>query len=1378
MMSRGMGFVNIASVLDVNRQYFFFKVLTLTCILSSMTGLVQLYSQANIFTAFRANISHYSTDEGLSHNHVYQIFQDNRGMMWLVVGNGLVVFDGKTFTRILAWPFLHTPDGVRILFEDREANLWLRWQDETGEISFTLLNTLSQKTVKTEGKLPWLTASDRRIKDIAKGHGTIVWYINERNELWQTEGVKSGRKLYASDAAIQFCAHEQLGSRVWLYEKGRNGATNQLVGISGSARIKTLNQVVADVNCTPAKDDELWLSDRNRLSVWRPGDVMPTVLHELPVSSREESNNRKLTTIDLERKRIWRCADGELTVYNLAGQKIYEMANNGNAANPIGVFDITIDKSGYAWVGTIQGLYIFRLQPERFEKILWSNPLHSNNHLVNSTRGIQENRQGELLINAGDGLYVKRDGLSSASLMTKFHCHMYGLAIDEKGKVWASMGDITRYDPEREQSQVKVLENNQGGNVIWSMSQYVDRLWIGNNRGLYYYQQSTDRFTPFENYNGYEAIKQSDVFAIQSLSERAGWLWVSTSGGLYKLDVNKGITDRYWKGGEGRHHLPVDNIRNVCRTEDGIYWLATAEGLLRWDSLKAEYNLFSIKDGLQDENIYAVYADRHGFLWLSSDNGIIQFQRSTGLSRNFLEKDGITHKEFNRISHLQRRDGRICFGGLNGVTCFNPDDFSADFQERVSYPLVLMAAWLKEDGRNEINVLERIYEKGIICLPAKGTYLRLQYTMPFFNPSKIVKYQYRLKGVSDGWIDAPLGYVQLSGLPYGLHRLEISVKGDSGVVSESIASIQIEIPRPWYWQPLAWLFYLALLGVLVWQFIRYRDRQLYERQRVLESEVAKRTEKIEQDRLLMAQQAAALEKDKAEKSRFFANISHEFRTPISLILGPAKKILQLNHLNKTTSGLLLMIIRNGEKLAGMIDDILYLSNLEAKKPEVHLSPIRIKEVMLSWIVDYQFIARQKGVKVKLSPFAFQQEVVLIDWRHTKIVLDNLIGNAIKFTESPGQVTVEVSIQGGSIQFMVADTGRGIHSEDLPHIFDRYYQSKYGQTISEGGTGIGLALSRELTEAMNGKIEVSSELGSGSSFSVLLPLADKSSMLEYDEEVEIEEIDDEDNEADFALFRYLNKGLRTKEIIWIVDDNHDFRSYVNMILSEEEYQVEEFQRADQLLEKISIGQRPDLIISDVMMPVMDGYQLLGALRETPQAAGIPIILLTARAGIDEEQKALYMGVDDYLCKPFKEDELISTVRLLLMRKAIRRKAVDENAISPGIEKIFTPQDEDWLLRLEKLTVQHINDPAFTIDQLAAGMLMGRTIFYQQVRELTGLTPNQYLQEARMVIARRLLENGTYDNVKGVLQAIGLKDEKYFIRLYKKRFGISPHAHMSK
>ena len=255
-------------------------------------------------------------------------------------------------------------------------------------------------------------------------------------------------------------------------------------------------------------------------------------------------------------------------------------------------------------------------------------------------------------------------------------------------------------------------------------------------------------------------------------------------------------------------------------------------------------------------------------------------------------------------------------------------------------------------------------------------------------------------------------------------------------------------------------------------------------------------------------------------------------------------------------------------------------------------------------------------------------------------------------------------------------------------------------------------------------------------------------------------------------------MHTKEIIWIVDDNHDFRFYVNMILTDEEYQVEEFSRADQLLEKISLGQRPDLIISDVMMPAMDGYQLLRVLREIPQVAGIPIILLTARAGVDEEQKALYMGVDDYLCKPFEEDELISTVRLLLMRKAIRKKAADENAVGPGIEKSFTAKDENWLLRLEKLTVQNIDNPAFTIDQLAAGMLMGRTIFYQQVRELTGLTPNQYLQEARMVIARRLLEKGTYNNVKGVLQAIGLKDEKYFIRLYKKRFGISPHAHIGK
>jgi signal transduction histidine kinase/CheY-like chemotaxis protein/ligand-binding sensor domain-containing protein/AraC-like DNA-binding protein len=1366
--------------LSTNRRCFVFKGLILSYILSGGI-LADVYSQNNAFSsAFRAYVSHYSTNEGLSHNHVYQIFQDKRGMMWLVVGNGLVMFDGRTFTRILTWPFLHSPDGVKILFEDGDANLWLRYEDETGGILFTLVNTKIQKTVERTDKLSWLNESGRKIKDIAKGHDGVVWYINERNELWQMGGGKPNRKVYSSGTIIHFCAPEQLGSRIWLYEQDRNGLTNCLVGVSDSGQIKKRETIGRDVNCVPTLNDELCLFDRNRLSILEPEATASRVWLQLPVIGTGEYSERIFTKIDADRKRIWHYVDGELTVLNLTGETIYQTVHNDDASRLAGVFDITIDNAGYAWIGTIQGLYIYRLQPERFEKILWTNPLYGNNQLANSTRGLQEGKLGELLINAGNELYVKRDGQPSASLMTRFHGSMYALAIDDEGAVWASMGGIIRYEPKQGRSKSMLLENTKEGNAIWSMKQYADRLWIGNNRGLYYYQQSNNQLTPFEAYNGHEAIKQSDIYAIQPLSEGAGWLWISSSSGLYKLDVKKGITDRYWKGGEDQHHLPVNNIRNICRTEDGIYWLATAEGLLRWDSLKADYKLFTIKDGLPDENVYAVYADKYGFLWLSSDNGIIQFQRSSGLSRNFLEKDGITHKEFNRISHLQRKDGRICFGGLNGVTCFNPADFNADFLERVGNPLVLVAAWLKEEGRKEENILESVYKKGVICLPTRDAYLQLQYTMPFFDPSKVINYQYRHDGKRDGWIDAPLGYVQLSGLPYGLHKLEVRVKRDGGIVSEAVELVQIEILRPWYWQPVTWLLYIVLLVVLAWQYVKYRERQSYERQQILEREVVRRTEKIEQDRLLLEQQAAALEKDKGEKNRFFANISHEFRTPLSLILGPAKRILQLNHLNKTSSSLLHMIIRNGEKLASMIEDILYLSNLEIKRPEVHLAPVKIKEIINNWIVDYQFLARQKGLKLKLNQSAFTQDVILMDWRHTKIILDNLLANAIKFTEPPGQITVDGAIQGGGIQFVVSDTGRGIHPEDLPYIFNRYYQSRYGQSSSEGGTGIGLALSKELAEAMNGIIEVNSKLGSGSSFSVSLPLADDSGILEGDEEVEIEEIrEDENNEPDFVLFRYLNKGLRSKELIWIIDDNQDFRLYLNMILSDEGYEVEEFQRAERLLEKIDSGHRPDLIISDVMMPAMDGYQLLRALRETHQAAGIPIILLTARAGVDEEQKGLYMGVDDYLCKPFEEDELISIVRLLLLRKAVREKAADENPISStSIEKMYSQQDENWLSRLEKLTVQNINNPAFTIDQLAAGMLMGRTIFYQQVRELTGLTPNQYLQEARMIIARRLLENGTFNNVKGVIQAIGLKDEKYFIRLYKKRFGISPHTHINR
>ena len=453
--------MNIANNLVIGRLYLLSKVVILAYTLSG-TILANLYSQSNIVNTFRANTSHYSTDEGLPHNHVYQIFQDDRGMMWLIVGNGLVIFDGRTFTRILTWPFLHTPDGVEILFEDGEANLWLRCRDETGAITFTLVDTRSQRTTKAENKLPWMTASDIQVKDVAKGHGGTIWYINERNELWQKEGVKSSQKVYTSRTAIQFCAYEQLGSRIWLYEKGRNGVINRLVGISSSAQITRLDYVAADVSCSPAADDELWLFDKNHLSVWSPEDSVPKVLVRLPERNGGESSERTLAITDTERKRIWYFAGGELIVKNLTGEKIYETTNNGNAARPIGVFDIAIDESGYAWIGTIQGLYVFRLRPERFEKILWTDPLRSNNHLVNTTRGIQENKQAELLINAGSGLYVKRDGQPSASLVVRFRGPMYGLAIDGKGTLWASMGDITRYDPERGRSQTMVLGDNKG----------------------------------------------------------------------------------------------------------------------------------------------------------------------------------------------------------------------------------------------------------------------------------------------------------------------------------------------------------------------------------------------------------------------------------------------------------------------------------------------------------------------------------------------------------------------------------------------------------------------------------------------------------------------------------------------------------------------------------------------------------------------------------------------------------------------------------------------------------------------------------------------------------------------------------------------------
>jgi signal transduction histidine kinase/DNA-binding response OmpR family regulator len=554
--------------------------------------------------------------------------------------------------------------------------------------------------------------------------------------------------------------------------------------------------------------------------------------------------------------------------------------------------------------------------------------------------------------------------------------------------------------------------------------------------------------------------------------------------------------------------------------------------------------------------------------------------------------------------------------------------------------------------------------------------------------------------------------------------------------------------------------------------------------------------KIAHQKSLIEEQAEALRHLDRVKSNFFANVSHELRTPLTLMLGPIGSVLKRNKLENHDFTLLKLAQTHGKTLISLINQILDLSKIESHKMELNETSVLLYSFLRRITAAFESHAGRLGLN-----FYFQYEPdknlqVLLDTNKMETILNNLLSNAMKFTPQGGMVSVKVEDDANLLRLTVTDSGRGIHSSDINHVFDRFYQTSQPGAAAEGGTGIGLALSRELAELMKGKIRVESEIGKGSAFFLEIPKKEvmgvaATSPFEQEITTEIPSLlIPETKKADaFSLL--------------IVEDNSSLRDYLQLILSPY-YQVitkENGQLALDFLQQKSnngdqwpIEKKVHLIISDIMMPVMDGFQLLQAVKNDDRLRHLPFILLTARADSQDKLRALRTGVDDYLLKPFEEDELLARVDNLLRNFQHRFDLTDDQmadnlpetshpvtaevaAVTSVAEMRFTREDLEWLESLENLVDQHLKNANLTADTLADLLALSRASFFRQVKRLTGLTPAQYLDEARFSKARFLLENNPGMQVKEVAFKVGFLHVQHFSKRFRERYGKYPSEYLN-
>lgn len=518
---------------------------------------------------------------------------------------------------------------------------------------------------------------------------------------------------------------------------------------------------------------------------------------------------------------------------------------------------------------------------------------------------------------------------------------------------------------------------------------------------------------------------------------------------------------------------------------------------------------------------------------------------------------------------------------------------------------------------------------------------------------------------------------------------------------------------------------------------------------------------------LVEQQATQLKALDATKSRFFANVSHELRTPLTLLLGPVGTLLDENQLTDRQASLMYLAQRNGRQLEQLVTDILDLGKLELGQLTLDAKPTPVTQFFRSHLAQFASLIESRQLRYTTSVDVPNDVVASLDQPKCRQLLNNLLANAIKFTPADGQITVSLSLTDGRLHLSVADTGAGIHPDDLPHVFDRYFQTTRPDKPAEGGTGIGLALCQEYTQLMGGTIGVSSTLGEGTVFRVEFPVAVLPAHANVTKPTVMQ---DSPEPAPTRPLQPTGNVPTDKPTILVVEDNPDLRDYLCLLLSEH-YNCVTAENGQVALDHLRANQqgphRVSLILSDIMMPVMDGHQLLARLKADEATRHLPVVMLTARADVRDKLWALRVGVDDYLLKPFETPELLARLANLLANQTARQQALAEPP-HPALPQI----NQQWLETFEGYVRQHMADITLTVPHLAEQFAMSESTLLRQLKRLTGLSPSQYVQAVRLDQARYLLENRVCNTVAEVAARTGYEDARSFSRSFRARFGKLP------
>jgi len=886
------------------------------------------------------------------------------------------------------------------------------------------------------------------------------------------------------------------------------------------------------------------------------------------------------------------------------------------------------------------------------------------------------------------------------------------------------------------------------------------QLLVGTDEGLCYVDIQQKTAVAFKQYNGFDTLKTSRVY---HLHRNENGIWLATSSGIFLMTEKEGILRHYNKTSKG---LPYDHIRHIYEDVEGFFWLATKDGgIIKWkpaleSNEKIEIKQLTTKDGLSHNSTYGIYEDNLNKLWISSDVGLMRMDKEDLLIETFLVKDGLPHNEFNTSSHYQAKDSTLYFGGLGGLISFDPNFFAKE--AKIQFPLDITKVTILEANQKDVTDYTKLFQgTNKIVLQPTDKFVEFQLALLDYEDSEHHLYVYKIEGHDDNWIKTRDNYLRINSLPYGNYTLKIKGKNNRSNWSKELVLPLIHL-KPFYLQ--TWFLTLLILMILLTfrQILDRREVNLKKQNKLLEDKVKERT--------------LQLEKVGEARTRFFNNITHEVRTPLTLILGPAEQLLS-NQSAKPFQPQVQLIKKNATHLLETINQLLDISKIESGAMKIECSEGDIIAFCQDLVERFQPLALQQQQKLSFIREVTHWKTYFDKKKLTKII-HNLLSNALKFTEEKGVIQLSISRMKQKdkdyIALIVKDTGKGISAKLLPKIFDRFYQADTSSTRKHEGTGIGLSLVKELIEIQGGTIWVESQEGEGTVFRIILPVLDAATTVVN---VDAPKLEAEDLKFEVAsaiiptiLPKTKEEALKNNFEILLIEDNKDMRTHIQFCIAGNHTIYEAVDGAQGI--EMAIEKVPDLIISDVMMPNKDGYEVTKAIRSNINTSHIPIILLTAKTALDSRLKGLDRGADAYLTKPFNSRELNLRIRKLIESRALlqqRFQGVDTK--EKEVPQFAFEQEDSFIQTVKTIIEKNIEKSVLNGEFIGKQLGMSRMQVHRKLKALTNQSAREFITEFRLQRGLILLKEGKGD-VAEIAYQTGFNTPGYFSKLFKNRFGVTP------